>query len=71
MENLCGLNASFTEKEQINDSRHLSFSFETLSLNDLLNFSINLIDDDNKLIKFNSGEQKISILTFKIEVFLK
>ena len=65
------VNASFTEKEEINDSRHLSFSFETLSLNDFLNFSINLIDDDNKSIKFNSAEQKISILNFKIEVFLK
>ena len=65
------VNVSFTEQEQINDSRHSSFSYKTLSLNDLLNFSINLIDDDNKSIKFNSGEQKISILNFKIEVFLK
>ena len=65
------VNVSFTEQEQINDSKHLSFSFKILPLNDLLNFSINLIDDDNKSIKFNSGEQKISILNFKIEVFLK
>ena len=66
------INVSFTEQEQINDSKHLSFSFKTLSLNDLLNFSINLIDD-NKTIKkkISSGEEKISILNFKIEVFLK
>ena len=62
---------SFTEPEQINDSKHLSYSFKTLSLNDLLNFSINLIDDKNRSMKFSSGEQKKSILKFKIEVFLK
>ena len=63
-------NVSLTEQKQINDSRHLSFSFKILSLNDLLNSSLNLIDDDNKSITFNSREQKMSILNFKIEVFL-
>ena len=62
---------SFTEQEQINDSKHLSSSFKTQSLNDLLSFSINSVGDGNKSIKFGSGEQKISILNFKIEVFLK
>ena len=62
---------SFTEQEQINDSKHVSFSFKTQSINDLLNFSISLIDDDNKSLKFSSGEQKISILNFKIEVLSK
>ena len=42
-----------------------------LSLNNLLNFSINLIDGNNKTIEFNTGETKISILNFKTEVFLK
>ena len=65
------VNISFTEQEQINDSKHLSLSFKTQSLNDLLNVSINLTGDDNKSIKFSSGEQKISILNFKVEVFLK
>ena len=65
------VNISFTEQEKINDSKHLSFSFKTQSLHDLLNFSINLIGDDNKSIKFSSGEQKLTILNFKIEVFLK
>ena len=65
------VNVSFTEQEQINNSKHLSFSFKTLSLIGFLNFSINLIDDDNKSIKVNSGEQTISILNYKIKVFLK
>ena len=59
------INISFTEREQINDSKHLSLSFKAQSLNNLLNFSENLIGDDNKSIKFSSGEQKISILTLK------
>ena len=66
------VNINFDETNQINNnSEHLSFSFVTSSLNDLLNFSINLIDDNNKTIEFNTGETKISILNFKIEVFLK
>ena len=65
------VNVSFTEPELINDSKHLSYSFKTVSLNDLLNFGINVIDEKNRSMKFISGEQKKSILKFKIEVFLK
>ena len=43
----------------------------TLTLSDLLNFSINLIDDHNKQITFEENEKKISILNFKTDVFLK
>ena len=43
----------------------------TLTLNDLLNFSINLTDDHNKEIEFASNEKKISISNFKIDVFLR
>ena len=37
-------------------SRHICFLFTTKTLNDLLNFSINLLDDNNKQITF--GEKK-------------
>ena len=40
------VNISFNEQEK---KKHLSFPFKTQSLNDLQNFSINLIDDDNKV----------------------
>ena len=57
------VNINFDETNQINNnSEHLSFSFVTSSLNDLLNFSINLIDDNNKTLEFNTGEAKITIL---------
>ena len=41
------------------------------SLNDLLSFSIYLQHNKNKEIEFNSGEKKISILNFQIDVFLR
>ena len=59
------------EQGELNNSRHLCFSFMTLTLNDLLDFSINLIDDKNKEIEFGSNEKKISILNFKTDVFLR
>ena len=65
------VNANFNEPKQINNSEHLSFSFETFSLNNQLDFSITLIDESNKPLEFNSRETKTSILIFKIEVSLK
>ena len=36
------INATLEEQKEINNSRHLCFSFMTSALNDLLNFSTNL-----------------------------
>ena len=36
-----GVNVDFGEPKQISDVDHLSFSFKTLSLSDMLSFSIN------------------------------
>ena len=44
------INATLEEQKEINNSRHLCFPFMTSTLNDLLNFSMNLIDDHNKQI---------------------
>ena len=49
-----------------NNSKYLYFSFKTFSLNNLLNFSINLIHERNKPLELNIGETKISILNFKM-----
>ena len=43
----------------------------TLTLNNLLDFSINLIDDNNKEIEFPSKVKKNRILNFKTDVFLR
>ena len=65
------INATFKDQKEINNNSHLCFPFLTRSLNDLLSFSIHLRDDKNKEIEFNSGEQKINILNFQTDVFLR
>ena len=52
------INATLEERKEINNSRHLCFPFTTTTLNDLLNFSINLVDDHNKQITFADNEKK-------------
>ena len=65
------INATLEEQKEINNSRHLCFPFSTRTLNDLLSFSINLLDDNNKEITFEDNQKKISILNFKINVFVR
>ena len=62
------VNVTFNNQEEINNSRYMCFP--TSSLNDLLNFSINLIDDKKQQISFKSDE-KMRTLNFKRDVFLK
>ena len=62
---------NFDNLEEEENIDHFSFSFKTASLNDLLLFSIHLINGDNTPITFTVGENKISILNFKTEVFLE
>ena len=65
------INATLEEQKEINNSRHLCFLFSTRTLNDLLSFSINLLDDNNKEITFEDNQKKISIPNFKINVFVR
>ena len=58
-------------EKEINNNSHLCFHFLAKSLNDLMSFSIYLIDDNNKKTAFTAGENKISILNFQINVFLR
>ena len=59
------VNANFDGADQINDSEHIYFSFMTSSLNNLLSFSINLINDSNKAIEFNRSENFQIIISEK------
>ena len=52
------INATLEKQRKINNSRHLCFPFVTLALTDLLNFSKNLVDDNNKQVEFVSNEKK-------------
>ena len=65
------INAAFKDQKERNNKSHLCFPFVTKSLNDLLSFSIYLIDDHNKELTFTSGKKKISILNLQIDVFLR
>ena len=47
----------------------MCFPFTTKTPNDLLSFSIYLLDDNNNEITFPDGEKKVNILNFKIDVF--
>ena len=51
------INATLEEQREINTSKHLSFPFTTKTLNDLLNFSIILRDDNNKPITFENNKK--------------
>ena len=65
------ISVSFKDQQEINNNSHLCFPFLTRSLNDLTGLSIYLQDDQNKEIKFNSDEQKINILNFQIDIYLR
>ena len=56
---LIWINATFEEQKEINNSRHLCFPFTTKTLNDLLSFSIYLLDDNNKEITFVDSGKKL------------
>ena len=63
-------NAAFKDNKEINNNNHFCFPFITRSSIDLTSFSIYLQDDSNKIIEFKSGERKISIFNFQIDIFL-
>ena len=65
------ISVAFEDQKEINNNSHLCFPYVTRSLNDLTSFSIYLQDDKNKEIKFKSRKQKISILNFQIDVYLR
>ena len=63
------INPTLEEQKEINNSRHLYFPFTTPTLNDLLNFSLNLIDDNNNDIEFEAYKKKSAFLILKLMYF--
>ena len=49
-------------------AKHLGFEFDTTRLNALLNFTLNLIDQNGKEITFLATEQKTPALKFTIQI---
>ena len=59
----------FNNSEKIiGQPNHLAFEFTTRNLSDILKFSVTLLDDKKKLIKFKDGEENIPIINFNIEI---
>ena len=66
------VNNSFEEvKEKNSEDQPFLFFLRTSTLNNMLKFSMNLIDDKNQQINYNDFENKISILNFKVDVFFE
>ena len=61
------VNITFQEQIADKNTLHPSFSFISNNKGDVLNFSLKLVDSNNKMIKFADGERKFPILEFIIE----
>ena len=55
---LIWINAAFKDQKEIINNSHVCLPFVARSLNDLLSFSIYLLDNSYKEIEFTSGEKK-------------
>ena len=60
------VNVSFQSHEENRQARHFSYNFLTKNKNDLLNFTVKLIDSNNEDIEFIDGEKKFPIINFLI-----
>ena len=63
-------NVHFKDHKEINNNNHLCFPFVIRTFSDLTSFPIVLQDDLNKETEFKTGEKKVSILNFQIDVYL-
>ena len=61
------VNVNFQSQKDNTNARHFSYNFIANNKDDLLNFKLKLVDTDNKLIEFASGEKKFPILNFMTE----
>ena len=56
-------NAILTDSTYPIAAKHFAFAFETTDLHNLLHFEYSLIDDQEKLLQFQQGENKIPALS--------
>ena len=59
-------NVTFQEQADYRKKSHPAFNFTTNNKEDLLNFTLKLIDTENKLFEFEDGETKFPIIDFII-----
>ena len=58
---------TFQEQIENKNTLHPSLSYISNNKNDVLGFSLKLVDSNSKIIKFTEGEKKLPILEFIIE----
>ena len=61
------VDVTFQEQIENKNTLHPSFSFNLNNKEDVLGFSLKLVDSNNKIIKSADGEKKFPILEFIIE----
>ena len=61
------VDVTFREQRETKNTVHPSFSFISNNKEDMLSFSLKLVDTGNKIIKFAEGEKRFPILEFIIE----
>ena len=57
-------NVNFQAQGDNRDAKHYSYNFITKNTGDVLNFTVKLIDDENKEIKFEEKEKTFLIVNF-------
>ena len=62
------VNCKFSNSKYPFGAKHLSFEFDTTSFHNLLDFNLNLIDQNGKEITFLTTEQKVPALNFTIQI---
>ena len=62
------VSCKLTNSRFSHSAKHLSFIFDTVNLSSLLNFDLNLIDQDGQEISFGTNEQKVPSLNFTVQI---
>ena len=62
------INCKFSNSKYPFGAKHLSFEFDTTSFHNLLDFNLNLLDQNGKEITFLTTEQKVPALNFTIQI---
>ena len=62
------INCLLTNSKYPRAAKHFSFVFDTPDLHSLLQFDLNLIDQNGKQISFGNNEDKVPALNFTIQL---
>ena len=61
------VNVNFQAQGDNRDAKHISYNFITKNTGDELNFTLKLIQDENKETKFEEKDKKFPIVNFLLE----